>query len=127
MIRDEFESISCVVENYFNGIYTGDVLKLKSVFHPDATLFGNIQGKPYQKSVAEYLDGVKNRKSPSELNEPFSKKMISLEILGSIAVARLHVPILGYFYHDYLSFFKQDGSWLIVNKLFIHNPLKNVV
>ncbi|QIK59178.1 nuclear transport factor 2 family protein [Dysgonomonas sp. HDW5A] len=116
----ENQKIIAVIDNYFKGIFEGDVSKLKSIFHPNALLFGDIANEAYFKHVDEYLEIVNNRKSPKENNENFKMEIISIEILGNNAVAKLHVPMLGFNYYDLLSLSKVDGQWLIVNKLFTH-------
>ncbi|MEN2401117.1 nuclear transport factor 2 family protein [Flavobacterium sp. MC2016-06] len=109
--------ITTLLMNYFNGIYTGDVTLLKSVFHPQALVAGDINGMPYFKTLDQYLDGVKNRKSPQELGEEFKMKIISLEIINNTAIAKTQVPILGFNYYDQLSLVIVDTKWVIVNKL----------
>ena len=47
-------------------------------------------------------------------------KIIGIEVLGKIAIAKLHVPILGYNYYDYLSLNKIEEKWTIVGKVFTH-------
>jgi hypothetical protein len=109
-----------VLERYFGGIYSGDVAQLGSTFHPRAILGGEVKGQPYYKTVEEYLDAVRNRKSPKELGEPFAMKVISVEVQGSIALAKAHCPMLGFNYFDYLSFVLLEGRWVIVSKVFTH-------
>jgi hypothetical protein len=79
---------------------------------------GDINGQPYFKNLTEYLDGVKVRKSPSELGEEFRMKILGIDVLNDIAHVRLHVPMLGFNYYDKLALCKVNGQWLIVNKLF---------
>ena len=114
------KAIQALINQYFEGIYTGDVAKLEAVFYPGTMLFGDIKGEPYLKKVAAYLDGVKNRKSPKELEEAFNMEILSIEILGSVATVKAHVPMLGFNYYDFLSLSLMDGKWKIVNKLFSH-------
>jgi len=109
--------ITSLIMNYFNGIYTGDVTLLRSSFHPQTLIAGDINGQPYFKTVDQYLEGVKNRKSPQELGEEFKMKIISLEIINNTAVAKAQVLIFGYNYYDQLSLVIVDGKWIIVNKL----------
>ncbi|MDP5202368.1 nuclear transport factor 2 family protein [Flavobacterium sp. DG2-3] len=109
--------ITAVLMNYFNGIYNGDVTTLQSAFHPQAIVSGDINGQPYFKTVEQYLEGVKNRKSPKELGEDFKMKILSLEIINNTAVAKVQVPIFEYNYYDQLSLVVVDGKWIIVNKL----------
>src|SRR3954470_16627405 len=91
--------ITAVLMNYFNGIYNGDITTLKTVFHPQALVAGDINGQAYFKTVDEYLEGVKNRKSPHELGDEFRMKIISLEIINNTAVAKVQVPIFEYNYY----------------------------
>jgi len=109
--------ITAVLMNYFNGIYNGDVTLLKSAFHPQAVVSGDINGAPYFKTIDQYLEGVKNRKSPHDFGEEFKMKILSLEIINNTAVAKVQVPIFEYNYYDQLSLVIVDGKWVIVNKL----------
>lgn len=118
MYKDESLAIQNTINTYFEGIYQGDINHLKSAFHPEALLFGDINGEPYFKKLDQYLEGVKNRKSPKELGEGFEMEILSIEILGQQAIAKLHVPMLGFNYYDFLSLSKNKSRWVIVNKLF---------
>jgi hypothetical protein len=120
MHEESVIEISKVIEKYFNGIFYGEVGLLAEVFHPKALLFGDVNGEPYFKTNGEYLEGVKNRKSPAELGETFRSKILALEIQNGIATARLSTPMFEYNYHDYLSLNRIDEKWWIVSKLFTH-------
>ncbi|GAA0729417.1 hypothetical protein GCM10009430_39570 [Aquimarina litoralis] len=120
MYNDNIKDIQNVITNYFEGIFYGDANKLESCFTNNAIIYGDINGVPYKKSRKEYIEGVKNRQSPSELNEDFKMETIGIDILGNIAMIKLHVPMLGYNYYDYLSLTKINEDWKIVNKIFTH-------
>ncbi|SFD48014.1 nuclear transport factor 2 family protein [Flavobacterium phragmitis] len=109
--------ITAVLMNYFNGIYNGDVPLLQSVFHPQAIIGFDLNGETHFKTVNQYLEGVKNRKSPKELGEEFKMKILSLEIINNTAVAKVQVPIFEFDYYDLLSLIVVDGKWVISNKL----------
>ena len=117
---DNATAVSAVLSNYFNGIYNGDTELLRGIFHPTALVVGDINGQPYFKTVDQYLEGVKNRKSPSELNEKFNMEILSIEIINSIAIAKVRVPIFDFNYYDLLSLSKVNGEWIIINKLLTH-------
>jgi hypothetical protein len=102
---------------YFKGIYEGDVSLLGSTFYGNTLLFGDVDGKPYYKTLAQYLDGVKNRQSPKDSGKPFKGEITSIEIVNSIAVARVHVKMYDFNYSELLSFHRLDGKWVIVNKM----------
>ncbi|MBG6130236.1 hypothetical protein IWQ47_001681 [Aquimarina sp. EL_43] len=120
MYKEHIKEIENLITNYFEGIFYGDVTKLESCFHKNVYIYGDIKGVDYLKSVTEYLEGVKNRQSPKDLNENLKMKIIGIDIMGKIAMAKLHLPMLGYNYYDYLSLAKINNNWKIVNKLFTH-------
>jgi len=102
---------------YFKGIYEGNVDTLGNIFNPGTLLFGDIKGQPYAKTLDQYLDGVKNRQSPKDSGKPFKGTIISIDVVNSIAVAKVHVKMYEFNYDEFLSFHKIDNRWLIVNKM----------
>jgi hypothetical protein len=120
MYKEKANQITQTIQQYFKGIFYGDIEKLRNTFSPEAYLYGNIKGAEYLKSLDDYLEGVQNRKSPHDLGEEFNMEILSIEVLDKIAIAKVHVPMLGFNYYDYLSFSTIDGEWKIVNKVFTH-------
>lgn len=114
---DNAAAITAALSNYFTGIYNGDVELLRSTFHPQALVAGDVNGQPYFKTIDQYLEGVKNRKSPLALNETFRMEILSIEIINSIAIAKARVPLFEFNYYDLLSLSKINGEWVIINKL----------
>lgn len=120
MFKESIKEIEYLITNYFEGLFFGDISKLESCFHKNVFIYGDIKGMDYLKSKNKYLEGVKNRKSPNDLKETFSMKIIGIEIMERIAMVKVHVPMLGYNYYDYLSLYNLEGKWMIVNKIFTH-------
>jgi len=117
-INQDSTEISQVLEDYyFKGIYEGDIETLKKVLYPGTLLYGDVKGQPYAKTLVTYLDGVKNRQSPKDSGTPFKGSIISVDVLNSIAVARVHVKMYAFNYDEFLSFHKIDNRWVIVNKM----------
>ena len=114
------EEILGLLHRYFDGLYRGDVALLRTVFHPQAILFGEVRGQPYLRTLDDYLAIVAERKSPELLQEPFRMKPLAVEAIGRIGNARVSCPILGHNYVDYLGLLRNDDRWQIVNKLFTH-------
>ena len=106
-----------LTNTYFKGIYTGDIELLKTIYFDGTLLFGDVKGQPYYKTLAQYLDGVKNRQSPKDSGKPFDGHIQGIEITNSIAIARVQVKMYDFNYSEFLSFHKFDGKWLIVNKM----------
>ncbi|MDF2193536.1 nuclear transport factor 2 family protein [Paraflavitalea sp. CAU 1676] len=114
----EVKAISTILEeNYFKGIYEGNLDLLKAVYYPGTLLFGDAGGKPYAKNLPQYLDGVANRQSPKDSGKPFKGTIISVKVVNTIAIAELTVKMYDFNYHEFLSFHKLDGRWQIVNKM----------
>lgn len=118
MENKNFLEIQPVLDLYFEGVYRGDIEKLKQAFHPQALLFGEVNQSPYFKTLQEYLEIVKNRKSPADLGEDLNMEAYGIEVLGKLAIAKARLRMLNYDYRDLLSLLKSGDRWQIVNKSF---------
>lgn len=115
---EDSASITYILNNvYFKGIYEGDPVLLGSAFYTGTLLFGEVAGEPYFKTLAQYLAGVKNRQSPKDAMKPFKGEIISIEIIKSIAMAKVRVRMYDFNYYELLSFHKINEKWVIVNKM----------
>jgi hypothetical protein len=111
-------AITQALENYyFKGIYEGNVNTLGNILNQGTLLFGDVKGQPYAKTLDQYLDGVKNRQSPKDSGKPFKGTIISVDVVNSIAVAKVHVKMYDFNYDEFLSFHKIGNQWMIVNKM----------
>ncbi|PWU01608.1 MAG: nuclear transport factor 2 family protein [Bacteroidetes bacterium] len=115
--EDETAIAKALESNYFKGIYLGDLNLLNEIYFKGTLLFGDVNGQPYEKNLEQYLDGVKNRKSPKDSGKPFKGEIISIQTINSIGIAEVKVRMYDFYYHEYLSFHKFEGKWLIVNKM----------
>src|ERR1700748_2750315 len=98
-------AISHALETYyFKGIYEGDINLLGQIFHPGTLLFGDVKGQPYAKTLDQYLDGVAHRQSPKDSGKPFKGTIISINVVNSIAVAKVHVKMYEFEYDEFISF-----------------------
>mgnify|MGYP003678674976 CR=1 FL=1 len=120
MYTDNIKEIENLINNYFEGIFYGNTLSLETCFSENAFVHGDVNTSEYSKNAKEYIETVKIRKSPNDLGETLKMSIIRIDVLGKIAMAKLHVPMLGFNYYDYLSIFKINGEWKIVNKIFTH-------
>ena len=105
---------------YFEGLFTGNVQLLRQVFHPHTMLYGDINAQPYSKTLDAYLTAVANRVSPKDSGKPFESELIFIDVIHSIAVAKVRVKMYDFNYYDLLSFHKINDKWMIVNKLLTH-------
>ena len=115
--QDSTAIAQALEDYYFKGIYEGSLDLLNQVYYRGTLLFGDVKGEPYAKTLDQYLDGVKNRQSPKDSGKPFKGEIISVKVVNTIAIAEVKVKMYDFNYHEYLSFHKLDGRWLIVNKM----------
>jgi hypothetical protein len=116
--QKDSEAITQVLQDfYLKGIYEGNIDLLRKVYNPGTLVFGDVKGVPYAKTLEQYLDGVKNRVSVKDSGKPFRGIINSIDVVNSVAVAKLHVKMYDFNYDEFLSFHKIDGQWLIVNKM----------
>ena len=121
--RQDSLAITQALENYyFKGIYEGNIETLANIFNPGTLLFGDVKGQPYAKTLNQYLDGVKNRQSPKDSGKPFKGTIISIDVINSIAIAKVNVKMYEFNYDEFLSFHKIDNHWVIVNKMITDMP-----
>src|SRR6201985_3354373 len=102
--QDSTAIVRVLEDRYFNGIYEGDVNILRQVYDPGTLLFGDVKGQPYAKTLDQYLDGVAHRQSPKGSGKPFKGTIISVDVVNSIAVAKLHVKMYDFEYDEFISF-----------------------
>lgn len=120
MTVDAHQEIDALLKKYFDGLFYGDTALLRSVFHPQALLFGEVRGAPYQNSLEGFLSAVAQRESPHQRGEKFRMEALGIEVLNQIAYVKAHCPMLGFNYFDYLALVHDGARWLITNKLFTH-------
>jgi 4-oxalocrotonate tautomerase len=111
---NEFESVMVLVRDYFDGLHHGEVSKLRAIFHPDAYL----KAPGLRRSLEEWLSAVARRPVPSQQGQPYNFKLLSIEIIKDQAMVKLECPLFDHFYVDFLSLLKENGRWLIVNKMY---------
>lgn len=110
----DFAQVEQIVQGYFEGLYQGDVARLRSIFHPDAYLKAPNQ----RRSLNEWLDAVASRPVPQQLGSDFNFRILSIEVIRDQAMVKLECPLFEFFYIDFLGLLKENGQWLIVNKMY---------
>lgn len=122
MGQADIKNVTELIEDYFRGIYEGNVSLLKQVFDSRVVLFGHVNGEPYEKDLEAYLSGVANRQSPKDLGEACSMHITGIELMGTVGLVRASVPMLGFHYHDLLGVVCKEGQWKIAHKAFANLP-----
>ena len=111
-------AIRQTVQYYFDGGKNRDSLTLRKAFHPEARMLFVRDGKLAVVPVGEYITRVgSDRLEPGEVDST-ERKVVSVDVVGDAAVAKLKLKRPDALLTDYMSLLKVDGRWLIVNKIF---------
>jgi Putative lumazine-binding len=107
------------IQTYFDGMHESSADKTRKAFHPNATITGYLEDGLHQMSVNEFADFVASQQpSPSEQGVQARLDIVSVEISGETAVARVRDDYLGMTFLDSLSLILAGGRWQIYTKLF---------
>jgi len=107
------------IQTYFDCMYESSAEKTHAAFHTDARITGYMNDALQQMSVDDFAGFVAGQQpSAKEKGEPARLEVLSLDVAGDTAVARVRDDYLGLTFLDTLSFVKADDQWLIYNKLF---------
>ena len=113
------DKIKSTIQTYFDCMYESSADKAHAAFHPNAKITGYLNGDLNQMSVDDFAGFVASKQpSPKEQGEPARLDILSVEVAGSTAVARVRDDYLGMTFLDTLSLLEEGGEWRIYNKLF---------
>jgi len=117
-MNDE-KAIKTTIQTYFDSMNESNADKVHDAFHPHARITGYIDNELHAMTVAEFADFVASQQpSAKENGETLFGEIVSLDIAGETAIARVRDDYLGLRFLDSISLLKSDGKWSIYNKLF---------
>jgi two-component system, LytTR family, sensor kinase len=103
-------------ELYLQGQATGRGEFMRQAFHPDAKLFFIRDGKVSQVTLDEFASKFTGKPRDDEAKR--KRRVVSVDVTGTAAVAKIDLDYPDAHFVDYMSLLKVDGSWKIVNKTF---------
>ena len=114
---DDIEAVHRLVQLYIDGA-SGDAAKLREAFHPQAMMFGHINGRDMTTPIEGFIKRVEGAKGP--LAGPnYRARVINIDLAGDAGVATLaEEDYLGCNFVDWFSVARIDEHWKIVNKTF---------
>ena len=112
----ERAAVVATVELYFQGHATGDGAYFRRAFHPDTRLFWVKDGKLATWTRDEFAARFAGAPAPDEARR--KRRILSIDITGDAAVAKVELDYPDAIFIDYLSLLKIEGSWLVINKIF---------
>ena len=131
-IQNEQDAITKLIQTcYIEGMANnGDTAIMNECFHSDFILIGLSKGQKLwswdlEKFKEYYVKEKEEGKIPNKGGDMVSAKIISIDIEGTMALAKLELykgETLTYI--DYLNLFKFNTDWQIVCKTFYNVPEK---
>lgn len=113
------QAIKDQIQTYFDCMYESSAAKTHAAFHPNAKITGVLNDALQEMSVGDFAGFVESQQpSPKAKGEAARLDVVSLDIAGNTAVARVRDDYLGLTFLDTLSFLKTEDQWKIYNKLF---------
>ncbi len=112
------QKLNALIQLYFDGMFEASSQKTIDAFHPDARIVGHMKGKLQQMSVTQFAEFVGQQASAKNQGVAPRLEVVSLDIAGDTAVARVRDDYLGQTYLDTLSCVRNDDQWQIFNKLY---------
>ncbi len=112
----DIESVRKIMNLYIEGTKTGDVEKLKKVFHSEAIMSGNLMDKQMVCGTPQtFYNDIDGKIAPPE----YDAQIVNIDITGEIASSTLvETGLLGIDFVNYYHLQRIDGQWKIVSKLF---------
>ena len=115
----DIKQIEKTIKTYFESMHESSAEKALKAFHPSAKISGYMQDGLAEMSVNDFAKLVGgNLPSPEEKGESVRLDILSIDIAGNTALARVRDDYLGMTFLDSLSLLKVDENWRIYNKLF---------
>ncbi|NKB99411.1 MAG: nuclear transport factor 2 family protein [Pseudomonadales bacterium] len=112
------EQIRATIQTYFDCMYESSAAKAHAAFHENAKITGYLPNGLAQMSVTDFADFVASQPSGKDAGETAFLEVVSLDIAGKTAIARVRDDYLGNRFLDTLSFLNENDEWRIYNKLF---------
>jgi len=110
---DEQVQIEHVIQNYFDGWLTGDTTLLGSAMHSTCHLKFFPRGEFGMRTREDYLSGFKPRPRLKDAEG----RIITIDITGVAAAAKVELEIPGRLFTDYFNLLKIEDRWYIMDKI----------
>ena len=112
---EEYAVINNVIQHYIDSARSGNNNVMKSVFHPDAMIFGHAGPVLFAGPIQQFFNWHEENGPAAELQA----RIASIDLNNTVATVRLELENwTGNRFTDLFSLFKSNGVWQITNKVF---------
>jgi len=117
-MNDE-QQIRETLQTYIDSMYESSAEKARVAFHPNAKVTGYLEDGLHEMTTEDFAGFVSAQQpSPKDKGETIELEILSIDIAGDTAAARIRDNYLGLNFLDSISLLKSEGRWSIYNKLF---------
>lgn len=117
----EHDAVRRVVIDYLEGMIWRDEDKLRRAFHPQALQVGHFAGTYEFFPLEDFLSWLRSEETQPP-GSPYVAELISIELTGTVAIAKVTDTCFGSDFTDYLVLVKDkptaEGRWQIVTKAY---------
>ena len=113
----EETAIRETINFYVEGMRTHNVETLKRGFNDLAILCGYLGDELIAAPIAALYEWVEANPAPSETGEAFECSILSIEITGRVAAAKMRETAPDSVFIDYFHLLNDGSEWSIVSKL----------
>ncbi|MEM0963627.1 MAG: nuclear transport factor 2 family protein, partial [Bacteroidota bacterium] len=112
----DLDAVRVPLELYLQGQAEGDGDFMRQAFHPDATVSWMRDGEVAQRTAEEFAALFTRGPAGDEADR--QRRIVSIDVTGDVAVARLELDYPGAFITDYMTLLRVDGEWRIIHKAY---------
>jgi hypothetical protein len=123
-MTSEIAAVEATAWAYLDALYDGDADRLGKLFLPESGLFtGTADGQAAVVPRDAWLDRVRGRQSARDARHANTNAVFAIEVIGTVAMARVTASHPPNRFDDLLSLVKTSGGWKIAAKTYTVSPL----
>ena len=112
----DLDAVRVPLDLYLRGQAEGDGSYMRRAFHPDATVSWTQDGAVAQRTAEEFAALFTRGPAPDEADR--QRRVVSVDVSGDVAVARLELDYPGAFITDYMTLVRVGDEWKIIHKAY---------
>ena len=92
----DLDEIRDTIRNYFDGLYDGDLERMRRAFHPCCHLYSVSEGSVQDESAPDWFQRIQNRPSPASQGATSRDEIILIELKvteSALAKVKLLAPL----------------------------------
>ena len=117
-VKSDISQVQDALWIYLEALHNGDVDGLARAFAPASALYASADGEATALPIEPWLDRVRNRKSAKDSGYDAQNRILSIEVVGDMAMAKVSSAFPPKHFTDFLSLVRTKDGWRIVSKTY---------